>query len=121
MNLKISMLFLSLALLFSSCEKEDVGTNKYTFRNDYMTSDVIIFECTSEGHKINSQSINNCEVGKTYTFTAVPQASKLKVYVTYSVFFEEKSKWVQQVYLLDKKATTSIILDGDTLLGNKEP
>ena len=114
------MLLCVAAIGFSSCEKEETVAI-YTFRNDFVNSEVMLFEYTAEGDKINSQTIKNCVKGETYTFVALPQAVKVKAYLTYSVLFEEKSRWVQRVYLLDKKTTTEIVVNGETIIGIKEP
>ncbi len=111
--------------IMNSCTKEGADESKYTFTHNFegLTScDIILFEYTESGDKVNSNSIDDCEKGKTYTFTATPQAVKVKVYAKYSTIFSSNtSKWVQQVYYLTKGGTTDIKVDGETIIGNKEP
>lgn len=82
----------------SSCSKDEDGESTYTLIYDAPTpwgkEDVVLFEYNNIGDKINNNSIE-CEKGYTETFTASPDAKKVKVYAD--------GKWVQQVYPLKEE------------------
>lgn len=116
----------------SGCKKdEEENEAKYTFRTDMTFLGYegyepdyyyILFECDQSGSKIKNNRIEPVIKGKEYTFTADKNATKVKVYYHYSVStLYSTTKWVQQVFTLEKGKNTPIVLNGETLVGVKEP
>lgn len=102
--------------VLSSCSKDDdKGIATYTFKcniSSYWDTSVRLFECNNSGDKINNNSFE-CNEGYSKTFTASPDATKVKVYID--------GKWVQQVYILKRGGNIVITVDGETLVGSQEP
>jgi len=53
--------------------------------------------------------------GQTKQFTAAEDAVKVKLYI------DELDKWVQQVFYLKEGGHLDIVINGKTIVGNKEP
>ena len=125
---KLLLLFSAMTVMLVSCEK--MGGNKtktvtveLSSELSFMDFDNIkVFEYTEAGDKVGSNTIDSPKAGQSYTVTITSErAEKVKVYLDYSTMFDSRNiKWVQQVFFLDN-ANTTINLNGETMIGNKEP
>lgn len=114
-----------LIVLLSSCTKETT----YTFTNnmDYSTYTIIrerytvLSEYDVKGHIVANNTIESSICGKGYTFTANERTELVKVYLKIVTNSSDISRWVQQVYYLEKGKNTEIVIDGQTLVGPTEP
>lgn len=61
--------------------------------------------------------MENCKTGTKKTFEANEKAEKVKIHIT----MNSKSSWVQNVFYLEKGKNLDIVINGDVLIGNKEP
>ena len=116
-NLRLMLLCAVMSLSFASCsddEEYDEATYTFVFNASPIWGEtpVILFECDDNGDKIKNNSIE-CEKGYRRTFTASQNAEKIKVYLN--------SRWVQQVYPLNKGGNITIEINGSTIIGNEEP
>lgn len=112
MKTKLILMLLFATTLFASCTKE--LSQSYTLTNRTgMDGTVYVHECNdaSETIKIQSAMIAN---GASKSFVASENTVKLKLYI------DELDKWVQQVYYLEGDST-SIVIDGHTIVGRQEP
>lgn len=103
--------------MFSSCSKDnDEQLTTYTLTCDTSISwdvnSVILFEYDKNNDKIYNNSIKIGK-GQNMTFTASPNAVKIKVYIN--------GQWVQQVFPLIKGGHIVIRLRDNTLIGSEEP
>lgn len=111
-------------LALSSCNKSDKGKSyeiACNFDASFGTTSLIVFECDDVGTKLTSHTIDDIEEGGKYTYTSIPEATRIKIYYEQESFLGTTVKWVQQVFLLRDKGKTEIVLDDSTLLGSKEP
>jgi hypothetical protein len=121
-------------LLFSifvlnSCSKDDTEnlsttsyTLKYTIPNfTGITTSILFFEYNSSGEKIGTNAVDNCVTGTTKTFVANSMTVKVKAYFTMETVVSSDSKWIQQVYYLNKGKNTTITISGETMIGSNEP
>jgi hypothetical protein len=69
------------------------------------------------GDRIHTTIIDNAEADVPYSYEAKDNTIKIKVYLKQGNW----SRWVQQVYYLDKGNNIDIIITGNTLVGNYEP
>lgn len=108
-----SLVFILASLIiFSSCEFE----KEYSVRCDVDYVDKIsVCEYSKNNERIHIQTLNNPQQGKTYHFTAKTQTERVKL----KVEVYGSSEWVQEVFYLDD--ITEIVINGETLVGNKEP
>ena len=84
--------------------------------------DVRAFECDAVGDRIYENDVTfTTEGATTKTFTAQPEAKKLKLYMVYDYSFGKAEGWVQIAYPLKQGETTVIRLDGHTSLGRNMP
>ncbi len=118
---KILFVLAIATMLFAGCSKDDEPSETtYTFRCELdtygMGMDCIIFEYNAESEKIANNSFE-CDEGFSKTFTANEKAEKVKIYLELG----SSSRWVQQVFYLEKGGNTEIVIDGQTKIGNKEP
>lgn len=114
---------LSMIAMTTSCTKDPVvKAKKYSFQTELNWSiKAYLFEYNDAGDKINSQTVEKAEVGQVYPFTAHEDATKVKCYIKYTILGKSESKWVQQVFMLKEGSTVAIDVNGDTIIGNKEP
>ena len=109
----------------TSCKKETTYTftdnldySTYTYiRNVY----TILSEYDVKGHCVANNVIESSVCGQCYTFTANDRAEMVKVYLRTTTISSVVSKWVQQVYYLEKGKNTEIVIDGQTIVGSSEP
>ena len=109
----------------TSCTKETT----YTFTNnmDYSSYSNIrerytfLREYDINGHCVANNSIESSICGKSYAFTANDRTELVKVYLKVKTTSSEISRWVQQVYYLEKGKNTDITIDGETIVGPSEP
>ena len=103
---------------------------KYTIKKGDITTtflDVFAYECDASGDRIHE---NEChfkwDENQPKTFTAQPEATKLKLYVSFNngsdmISFGAGEGWVQIAYPLRRGETTDIVLDGYTSIGRNMP
>lgn len=108
----------ALMALLSACSEYDKLTT-YTviseYNNELWDNNLLVFECNDVGDKIAVHEIEDVEIGRNYLFTAVPAATKVKIYD------DSLNEWYQLVYLLNKEGHTTIVLNGESIVGSKEP
>lgn len=110
MKAKLSIIIMLVSLCLMSCERE----REYViFNNTGLTGTVYVHEYNDINESINIQSAT-IQSGSSRTFTSNTMAEKLKLYIY------ELDCWVQQVYYLDEP-TTSIVIEGNTIVGPYEP
>lgn len=119
------VLFALVTVVFSSCSKDDDENNETTYTvafnaYDGISTTVRIFECNDNGDKIGNNSIK-FKTGDEKAFTASPNTSKIKIYLSTESAMGNVNKWVQQVYILKKGNNTKIEINDNTLVGNIEP
>lgn len=89
--------------------------------------DVIAYECDDSGDRIHESECHfKWDGNKSQTFTAQPEAKKLKLYASYNngsptMTFGMVEGWVQVAYPLKHGETTVINLDGNTSVGRNMP
>lgn len=94
---------------------------------DYSTYTIIrerytvLSEYDVKGHIVANNTIESSICGKGYTFTANERTELVKVYLKIVTNSSDISRWVQQVYYLEKGKNTEIVIDGQTLVGPTEP
>ena len=119
------LLAIALPLVFASCSKDDEPSlTTYTFNyeledHSLITTEVILFEYSSEGEKVANTSID-CHNGLSKKITANDKSEKVKVYVKMQGGSTTSNKWVQQVFYLKKGNNTDITVNGETIIGTKE-
>lgn len=111
-----------LALLTVGCTKETTYTfTDNTEGNSSITVTYFLYEYDGGGSTVAHHQINSLETGKVYEFTATSHAEKVKVKMKLDYGSTSESVWVQQVYPLDEGKCTSIVIDGNTIVGRNEP
>lgn len=120
---------LALPFLFS-CSKGSGGdsdSTTYTLINKVKLPDAVgakidytLYEYNAKGEKIANHKIPNMKEGASSTFTATPQAEKIKVFF-YAQAHLSRDYWVQQVFYLKKGKNITITVSNDTALGDNEP
>lgn len=89
--------------------------------------DVIAYECDDSGDRIHE---NECHFkwdgSHSKTFTAQPEAKKLKLYASFNngsdmMTFGAAQGWVQITYPLRHGETTDVKIDGNTNVGRNMP
>ena len=112
MKAKFTLMLLLATLLMTSCNKE--LSKSYTLINNTgMDGTVFVHECNDANETINIQSETIVD-GSSKSFVAAHGTIKVKL------FIKDLNKWVQQVFYLNEEST-SITIDGETVIGNKEP
>lgn len=119
----LSALFLIMSAV-CSCSKEN-ASKQYTFQNTYSVisnPEVYFFEYNDAGDKLASQTLEKAELNQVYSFTAGEGVTKVKVYMKYSFtpFTSTHNEWIQQVFVLGSNPM-SIVVTGETIVGNSEP
>lgn len=120
--LSMTLLFAAMSLMFSACSSDN-GDTTYTivFNGDQGISTTLrIFECNNNGEKISNNSLK-IRKGEEQTFTASPNVTKVKIYISRESLFGDMNKWVQQVFMLNRGKNTTITIDDKTLVGPNEP
>lgn len=106
-------------ITLSSCSKETT----YTFRDNMnysgstMSRLTILKEYDINGFCIANNSIESSVTGQNYIFIANENSELVKIYLKMG----STSRWVQQVYYLNKGKNTDIVIDGHTIVGTLEP
>lgn len=126
--MKKVLLMLALLPIFflTSCsDDDDPASTSYTFNwelEDYpsITTTVMLFEYNTEGEKVANNSIE-CHQGLSKVFNANEKTEKVKVYVKMEGGSQASIRWVQQVYYLQKGKNIDITVNGETIIGVKEP
>lgn len=125
--LLIVLLLISLMSNLSCSKDEEVNkdtTVTFIYSMDKLENvdvDAIVYEYNSKGEIVGSLSVNDCEKGVTKTFTAKPDAEKIKVQLNLSIGILKKGYWVQQVYYLNAGNNNQIEISGNTVTGPEEP
>lgn len=113
MKTKLSIVFLLATLLLVSCNKESVKHTYILTNNTGIDGTVFVNECNELNETINIQNAT-IPKGTSKSFVAVDGAVKVKLYI------KDLEVWVQQVFYLNE-ASTSITIDGSTIVGKQEP
>lgn len=121
--LSIASALLLALLLLSSCSKEGKGSTYSVICNfdTEISTTIMVFECDDQGNKLTNHTIDDVVKGQEYSFTAIPEATRVKIYYRQETFWGTTNRWVQQVFILRNRENTSIVIDGNTIVGNKEP
>lgn len=122
------LLVIALPLVLASCSNskdDEPSLTTYTFNYEFegsslLTTNVILFEYSSEGEKVANTSID-CYKGLSQEITANDKSEKVKVYVKMQSGGTTTNRWIQQVFYLKKGNNTNITLNGETIIGTKEP
>jgi len=77
----------------------------------------ILKEYDINGFCIANNSIESSVTGQNYIFIANENSELVKIYLKMG----STSRWVQQVYYLNKGKNTDIVIDGHTIVGTLEP
>lgn len=117
--MKRFFLILAVLLVAVSCSKDTPAKYSVIWDINLDVSELTIWECDDYGSKLTSHVEYNVGGGDIITYTAVPEATKVKIYIEIEDI--QMAKWVQQVYLLEKGETIRIVINGDTIVGNNEP
>lgn len=111
MKTKLTFLLLIATMLLISCNKEP---KTYILINQTgMEGTVFVHECNNSNETINIQNAT-VPTGRSKSFFAKDGTVKVKLYI------DDIDKWVQQVFYLDG-ASTTITIDGNTVVGRQEP
>lgn len=121
--LSIASAVLWALILLSSCSKEEKDSTYSIICNfdTEISTTIMVFECDNQGNKLANHTIDDVVKGQEYSFTAIPEATRVKIYYKQESFWGTTNRWVQQVFILRSRENTSILIDGNTLVGNKEP
>lgn len=115
-----------LAAVFAavSCSREP-ETAEYTVIWDFEqgAAELMIWECDDFGSKLTSHIEHDISKGKSVTYTAIPEATKIKIYfeTTKNAFNISVKRWVQQVHLLRPGENIQIVINDNTIVGTDEP
>lgn len=123
--LSITFIMVITALCISSCSKDDdKETGKFytVFLKDvgtisFVKVDLYIYEYNDKNEKIATRSWLSAPKDGSKSFTSVPQATKVKIMIK----MDSTQKWIQQVFYLSGDKNNNIVINGDMLIGNKEP
>lgn len=129
--MKRLFLLILIVPLIMACSKSSGGgdsdSTTYTLYNKVKLPDAVgakidytLYEYNSKGEKIANHKIPNMKEGASSTFTANPQAEKVKVFFSYWGHLNY-DHWVQQVFYLKKGKNISITITNDTATGDNEP
>lgn len=110
------------AMSLVSCNKEQPDA-KYTivWNAGYTATELFVWECDAAGSKLANHVRENVHDGNRISYTAIPEATKVKLYFKYDSWIGENDRWIQQVFLLKKGENTLITITGDTIVGPDEP
>ena len=120
------MLALLPIFFFTSCsDDDDEVITSYTLNweledHSSITTTVMLFEYNAEGDKVASNAVE-CHQGLSKVFNANEKAEKVKAYVKMEGGSQTSTRWVQQVYYLQKGKNIDIAVNGETIIGVKEP
>lgn len=121
---KFAIAVVAAALTAVSCDKEP-SKAEYTllWNYDRNVSELIIWECDDYGSKLASHVLKDIERGESFSYAAVPEADKIKIYfeTARNSLGISADYWVQQVFLLKGGENTLITIDGGTVVGYDEP
>lgn len=90
-----------------------------------ITESIVISEYNDKNERVNIQDMENIKYGSKKTFTSHSLAEKIAVYIELEVSYngksEEMSRWVAQVYYLEKGSNITIAIDGETRVSSACP
>ena len=119
------MMVAMLGIGFTSCSNDDDDDpTTYTLKWNTPTDgveNVMLFEYTENGDKIGNHSVDNLTQNGSYKYTASEKAIKVKIYFDAVIGTLSSPRWVQQVYYLKSGTNTDIEVNGNTIIGRKEP
>lgn len=133
-------------MVFSSCDPSGLNTTPkekpttYTIVYNIDTSSliedyisfgasikesVIISEYNDKNERINIQDMENIRYGSKKTFTSHSLAEKiavcLEIEMSYNGKSEDMTRWVAQVFYLEKESNISVTIDGETRVSSYCP
>lgn len=133
------LMFASVALLFAGCEKENTTSSNVGSSNQQtstytvnvsgvdvpsgMALEFVVFEYSSSNERIQVNRFNLTSSSMTKTYTANSRTEKVKIAWVASnpSTGQSATRWVQQVFYLDKGGNTVINITGNTTVGATEP
>ena len=86
-----------------------------------ISTDIWLFEYNDKDESVGNNTVDDVQDNYTEVFKANEQAVKVKVQIRMSGGTTSSNRWVQQVYYLTKGGNTDIKIDGETIIGTKEP
>ena len=137
-NRLLMLFFASAALLFMSCEKENVtpsnggsSTHPTTYSVNVsgiqvpsgMALEVLAVEysASNERMQINRFDLTSSSMTKTYTANSRTEKVKIAFNASNPSTGQSASLWIQQVFYLDKGTNTVISITGSSPTGSSEP
>lgn len=117
-------------IVFTACSDDDDSKQKqtsYTLKwnmsesSSLISTDVWLFEYNDKDESVGNNTVDDVQDNYTEVFKANEQAVKVKVQIRMSGGTTSSNRWVQQVYYLTKGGNTDIKIDGETIIGTKEP
>lgn len=135
----LMLMFASAAILLAGCEKDNTTqldgnsssqqTTTYTIEvsgvdvPSGMALEFVIFEYSASNEKLEVNRFNLTSSSMTRTYSANERTEKVKIAWVASVpsTGQSATRWVQQVFYLDKGSNTIIKITGNTTVGTTEP
>ena len=112
-------------IALTACSDDESKETTYTLKWDMDFSggrvDVWMFEYNDKDEIVQNSIVDDIQSNHTESFKAKDNATKVKVKVKMSAYGASKQQWIQQVYYLNAGGNVDININGDTLIGNKEP
>lgn len=115
--------------VFMACsDDDDEKQATYTLKYDMSGSSssmvnvsVWLFEYNDKDEVVGTNTVNDIPETYTETFNANPLSVKVKAQYRLSAGSSSSNRWVQQVFYLSKSGNVDINIDGETVVGTKEP
>lgn len=115
--------------VFMACsDDDDEKQATYTLKYDMSGSSssmvnvsVWLFEYNDNDEVVGTNTVNDIPETYTETFNANPLSVKVKAQYRLSGGSLSSNRWVQQVFYLNKSGNVDINIDGETVVGTKEP
>ncbi len=120
--MKKILMILVMGVLVTGCKKETTYTLKWNTEGvSEITTDVLIMEFSSDNEIVKNNAISNIQYGNEYSYTADEMTEKCKIHLTWSYQSWSTTRWVKQVFYLNKGENTEIIVNDNTIVGTTEP
>lgn len=123
--LLIMAMILPMIALTACSDDDESKETTYTLKWDMDISggrvDVWMFEYNDKDEIVQNSIVDDIQNNHSESFKAKDNATKVKVKIKMSAYGASKQQWIQQVYYLNAGGNVDININGDTLIGNKEP
>lgn len=134
-KLRLMMLFALVAVLMIGCEKENTkprnGSSSTTYTVNVsgiqipsgMALEILAVEYSASNDRLQVNRFNMTSSSMTKKYTANSRTEKVKIAFNASnpSTGQTASRWVQQVFYLDKGTNTNISITGSSPTGTTEP